>query len=159
VSNTRFHVARILGALQWLVAGAVIVSATGCANLGGLPGFSLGSNGEPAPISGPNGVCTVEVHGRGKPNTTSVPLTAESRIQDVLEASGADRTFRKMKVHVVRQSPRNPEEKVRLSSQFDPKTNKISMATDYAVMSGDKIVVVEDKTTKLDETLGAMLPF
>jgi hypothetical protein len=142
-----------------LLAGVVVASVTGCANLGGLPGFSLRASGEPESITGPNRVCTVEVHDRGKPNTITVPLTAESRVQDVLVASDVIGKFRKMKVYVVRQSPRHPEEQVRLSTQFDPQERRISLETDYAVMSGDKIVVVEDKTTQIDKTLGSILPF
>lgn len=158
VSNTQCPVAVRVKILRFTLAVAAIASLTGCTNLGGLSGFSLGQSGEPA-ITGPNGVCTVEVYDGGKPTTTSVPLTAESRVQDVLESCSASKRFAKMKVQVVRQSPRHPEEQVRLSCQFDPKSRRISMETDYALMSGDRIVVVEDNSSKLDKTLGAILPF
>ena len=149
---------RFLRAIQLLIAMAAVSLFTGCANLGGLPGFSLSKSGTPEPTS-PHGICTVEIHDGGKPETITVPLNPESRVQSVLDESDTSDRFRKMKIYVARQSPRNPEEQVRLKSVIDPKSNKIKLETDYAIVNGDKIVVVEDKSTKLDKTLGAILPF
>ena len=156
-SDHRYSI-RNLFAVQLLISAALLSCCTGCANLGGLPGFSLGKNGTPEPTS-PHGVCQVEIHDGGKPEVISVRLTPESRVQTVLDEADASDRFGKMKVYVVRQSPRHAEEQVRLSSTIDPKTHKVKLETDYAIVNGDKIVVVEDKSTKLDKALGAILPF
>lgn len=156
-SDQRYSI-RNLFAVQLLMLATVISCCTGCANLGGLPGFSLGKNGTPEPTS-PHGICKVEIHDGGKPQVISIQLTPESRVQTVLDEAEASDRFRKMKVYVVRQSPRHAEEQVRLSSAIDSKTHKIKLETDYAIVNGDKIVVVEDKSTKLDKALGSILPF
>ncbi|MCA9216619.1 MAG: hypothetical protein KDB27_26295 [Planctomycetales bacterium] len=141
-----------------LVASSLLVSSVGCATFGGLPGFSIGSDGDPAPAS-PHGVCTVEIRDGGKAEKTTIALTPESRVQTVLDESGAAKKFRKMKVYVVRQSPRHELEEVKLSSTVDAKTGKVTLETDYAIVAGDRVVVVEDRSTALDKTLSAILPF
>ena len=133
-----------------------LLLTSGCSNLlthGTLP--SLSAKTDEGSVS-PTESCVVELHGEfGKPRKMILPVTAETRAQDILAASGA--RYRKMKVMILRPSPQNPAEVVKLACDFDPGDRKITLHTDYAVLPGDRVVVQQDTSTIVDDVVEGLI--
>ena len=96
--------------------------------------------------------CVVELHGEfGKPRTISVPVSGDTRVQDVLEASRAAGKFRRMDLMIVRPAPRDPQQMVKLVCHYDPGERQVTWDTDYAVLPGDRVIVTQDASTVVDD--------
>ncbi len=99
---------------------------------------------------------TVEI----KPESGSVqqfdrPLTGEVWLQDVVTQSGAPKRFRRMNIEVQRRSANGQWAKMK--AEVDRRTKKITIETDYAIHPGDRIVIVQDTSTAIDDVLGPFL--
>ena len=138
----------------------VASTSIGCANLGGLSQASFfGASQEPAPVATSVNHCVVQIRkSANKSEEIVVPITPESRVQDVLTESGAIKKFGNMKIFIVRQSPKNPTQKIRLQADFDPKERQVTMHTDYGVFPGDRIIVGQDDTNAIDRFISRVMP-
>lgn len=136
---------------------AVSVGLTGCANIGPLGSFALPKN-EPAVENKAVGQCTVEFQRGRKTESQTLPVTAETRVQTVLEQTKAYSKFGRMEVMVVRPANKKPQQVVKLVANIDLKKKQVSWDTDYAVLPGDRVIIKKDDSTILDRTLASVLP-
>jgi hypothetical protein len=106
----------------------------------------------------PAGTCTVELRTRTRrPQTLEVPLSDQTRVQDVLDASRATSKFRNLDVFILRPTPQASEPMLKLGCRFDHKARRIVLETDYAVLPGDRVVVREDTSVGVEKLVGMLL--
>ena len=133
-----------------------LLLSSGCSNLmttGALPFLSRHVE---EPAVAPTDTCSVEVHGEfGKPRKFSMPVSADTRAQNVVEAAGIP--FRKMNVFILRAAPRDPSQTVKLPCHFDPAERSITYDTDYAVLPGDRVIIQQDTSTFVDGMVESLL--
>lgn len=136
---------------------SVLLVANGCSSMltgGALPFLSAKAETLPPPTAS----CTVEFHSEyGKPRKLTVPVSDQTRIQDVLEASRARGRFRQMNVTILRPSPRDPQQMVKLACNYNSGDRKVTWDTDYAVLPGDRVVITRDTTTAVDNVVESVL--
>lgn len=111
------------------------------------------------PEANPQGVCQVEIKAAGrKAKSEVVTLTPETRAQDIVEQTGADKKFRRMEIAIERPTGRMPGEKIRLVANYDRKEDTVTWNTDYAILPGDTVYITEDNSTMLDDVLDKVVP-
>lgn len=144
-------------AVAILTLCCVLLAANGCSSIltsGSLPFLSAKADTSPAPTAS----CTVEFHSEyGKPRKMTVPVTEQTRIQDVLETSHARSRFRQMNVMILRPAPRDPQQMVKLACNYDAGDRKVTWDTDYAVLPGDRVIVTRDTTSSVDGVMESVL--
>lgn len=136
--------------------------ASGCSSLPATNNLSLVGKDQSAGISvEPSGVCTVEMRSAGRrAKTVEVPVTPDTRVQDVLQASKAFKRFHLPEVVLVRQIQKPNQPNLKLNCRYDRRDKKIGWESDYAVMPGDRIMVREDKSKGMGDMLGSVVgPF
>ncbi|MDA7951182.1 MAG: hypothetical protein MPJ24_06805 [Pirellulaceae bacterium] len=82
-------------------------------------------------------------------------INETTTLQKALADSGAVKKFSRMKVHILRKGATGKTE--RLNAEFDHFKQKVKIASDYHLHSGDRIVVVEDTRTVFDDVLEAAI--
>jgi hypothetical protein len=114
---------------------------------------------EDGKLEPPPGNFTVEVQpAKGKPTAKEQPLAGHLTVQEALEHTKANKKFRKFKLELYRPLPDGRTHSMVL--QYDRKNKCVDPEYDYAIQAGDRLVVVEDTSTVLDEMLDAMsVPF
>jgi hypothetical protein len=96
---------------------------------------------------------TIEVRARGrKPKETQVVVQGNETVQSSIELVKANKLFRGLDVAVVRQSNQSHQEEI-LKVPYDRRKKKVDMMHDYAVLPGDRVMIVEDNTSFIDEML------
>lgn len=141
-------------ALMFLIG--LLIAANGCANLtpsAALPFINQGTaEAEPAPTA----TCWVEMRPvSGKAKKIQLPITQDMRVDQVLDDSRV--SFRQMDVFILRQSPEDPNQHVKLEIRFDRDTGQVKWDTDYAIHPDDRIIVKEETLTVFDEAYNALL--
>jgi hypothetical protein len=86
-----------------------------------------------------------------------VPISAETRVQDVLDASRATSKFRNLDVVIMRPTSHASEPMLKMPCRFDRHRRRIGWETDYAVLPDDRLIVREDTTSPLDRVMGSLL--
>jgi hypothetical protein len=147
------------GALRCWPLVLLLLSTSGCSSLsvtGALP--LTRADSEATSTASPAASCTVELRtGRRRAKTVDVPLSRETRVQDVLDASRATSKFRSLDVVIMRPTSNASEPLLKLPCRFDRDNRRIGWETDYAVLPGDRVVVREDTTRPFDRVMGSML--
>lgn len=140
-----------------LMLTLLALTATGCSTFSNITAFpklgedAVASSEQPAQ-------CTVELrHSARRTKSIQVPLSAESRVQDVLDASQASSKFRNLDVYILRPTKHPTEPALKMVCQFDRKTRRIDLQTDYAVLPGDRVIVSEARSNPMDEMLGGLI--
>ena len=105
----------------------------------------------------PKSSCIVEFRGGSRNKTVTVPVSAETRVQDALEVSRATSKFRNLSVFVIRATPQGPQPALKMACRFDRKERRIGFESDYAVLPGDRIVVSEDHSRKIDQIVSSVV--
>jgi hypothetical protein len=106
----------------------------------------------------PDNSCIAELRGEyGKPRQVTVPVTAQTRVQDIVEATRVHSRFRKMKVMILRPEPDAPGQLVKLVCNYDPAERQITWDTDYGVQPGDRILFRQDTSTVVDDLVEGIL--
>jgi hypothetical protein len=90
----------------------------------------------------------------GKPQVKSLPVEGEMFVQDALEKSGAYRTYHRFNVDLVRMTPQGTPH--RMTVTVDRSKRKVEPQCNYHVRPGDKLIVVEDTTTVVDDMLQSL---
>ena len=106
----------------------------------------------PAPDAPPPAKYTVEIRPEnGKPQAVEKTLTDQTYVQTALEQTGAAKKFQRATIEVFRPLPSGGWHKMNL--ELDKDTHKVPPEYDYAVLPGDRIVVIEDTTTIMDDVM------
>jgi hypothetical protein len=96
---------------------------------------------------------TVEFHASdARPQRLKLPLQEVTYIQGALEQSGALQRFARMKIHLYRRLPNRIGEH-KLDIAFDRGKRRVEPSFDYAIRPGDRLVIIEDTSTALDDML------
>ena len=134
--------------------------AAGCSSLpsgAGLPLLGAAKKNEAPAEASPQTMCTVEMHGSSKrPKAVQIPITPNTRVQDVLVASKAAKRYSAPDVVLVRQVQGGSDRSVKLACRYDRKENRIAWDSDYAVHPGDRIMVREDKSNPMGSMLNSV---
>jgi hypothetical protein len=114
---------------------------------------------EDGKLQPPPGNFTVEVQPEGgEPVAKEQPLVGHLTVQQALEHTRADKKFKKFKLELHRPLPDGRWHK--LVVKYDRDQKHVEPDFDYAIQSGDRLIVMQDTTTILDEALDALtLPF
>lgn len=141
--------------LVWLICPLLCV---GCAHLPGSNSFPTWLAKSPTEQTTSAASCTVEFRASGRSSkTVSIPVTGETRVQEVLESSRALSKFRNLSVYVLRRTPESTEPALKMVCRFDRKSRHITFETDYAVLPGDRIFVSEDHSSRFDQILTSVV--
>ncbi|MCU0878634.1 MAG: hypothetical protein MUF06_12685 [Pirellulaceae bacterium] len=114
---------------------------------------------EDGKLAAPPANFMVEVQtAKGKSEAKEQPLAGHLTIQQALVETKANKRFDRFTLELVRPLPDGRRH--RMTVDYD-RTNKcVDPAFDYAILPGDRIIVVEDTTTMIDDMLDrAMKPF
>ncbi len=137
--------------------------STGCATFGDSSAFKLpGTSGPDGadPTAAPQEHCTVVLQpGRGEQDVVQVPLTGGATVQTALDQSKATRKFRRMEIYVLRKPPsrgNRPSQVQKMNVEFNRKRRRVDAEYDYALYPNDRVVVQEDMTTIIDDTVEAV---
>jgi len=109
----------------------------------------------PAPV----GKYSVEIRSeKGKPQSVEKEMTEPLHVQTALEQTGAAKKFPRAFIELYRPLPNGGWHKMEL--EFDRENHRVPPEFDYAVLPGDRIVVIEDATSLIDDFMvRAMRPF
>jgi hypothetical protein len=92
----------------------------------------------------------VEIHPHdGKPKTVELQHTDQLHVQEALEKAGAAKKFRRMYVRMIRPLPSGGWHKMEL--EYDRANRRIAPEYDYAVLPGDRLMVIEDNSNTLTD--------
>jgi hypothetical protein len=132
--------------------------------LAGMPGCSLFQEqvsprltsevlpGEAAGVAPQVDKFTVELRAdSGKTAVVEQPISGELTVQQALEQSKALKRFKRMDIELYRPLPSGGWHKMTL--EFDRGSRTVPPEYDYAVLPGDRIVLIEDTSTFLDDIL------
>ncbi|MEQ8785631.1 MAG: hypothetical protein RIC55_05010 [Pirellulaceae bacterium] len=109
------------------------------------------------PAPGAPAYTVVEVPSLGQPDTFAVPLEKPLTVQQALEQTGAGYRFGLKEVYIERTAPEAGKPH-KLAVTFAPGGRTISPETDYALYPGDRLIVKEDPTTLMEQTLEGLKP-
>jgi hypothetical protein len=114
---------------------------------------------EDGKLQPPPGNFTVEVQpAGGKSDAKEQPLVGHLTVQQALEHTRADKKFNKFNLELHRPLPDGRWHKMVV--KYDRQQKLVDPEFDYAVQSGDRLIVVQDTTTLFDEALDRLsLPF
>jgi hypothetical protein len=105
-----------------------------------------------APAAKPAASYIVEIRPEnGKLQSVEKPLTDQTYIQTALDQTGASKKFKRASIEVFRPLPAGGWHKMNL--ELDKDTHRVPPEFDYAVLPGDRIVVIEDSETILDDIM------
>lgn len=108
-----------------------------------------GASGAPA---APQAKVVVEVHpNKGESKLVERALTEPTSAQQMLEQSGMTKKFRRMTVDLVRPLPAGGHHKIALT--YDRQTKRLTSETDYALQPGDRLIIIEEDKTALDDMM------
>jgi hypothetical protein len=106
----------------------------------------------PAPDAPPTAKYFVEIRPEsGKAKSVEKPLTEPIHVQTAIEQTGAAKKFARAEIALFRPLPSGGWHKMTL--EYDRESHSIPPEYDYAVLPGDRIVVVEDSTTVIDDVM------
>lgn len=88
-----------------------------------------------------------------KPQTHEI--TEGMTVQNVIDATGAQRKFGKMEIVVKRQLP-GKQIRHRLNVDYDPKKKRVPYDQDYTVHPNDIILIAPDTSTQIDKAFDAL---
>jgi hypothetical protein len=88
---------------------------------------------------------------KGGPQAVEKELTDQVHVQTALEKTGAAKKFKRMAVELYRPLPNGGWHKMNL--EFDPEARRVAPESDYAVLPGDRIIVIQDTKTMLDDIM------
>jgi hypothetical protein len=138
--------------------------ATGCSMF--QPRLSPELNAQVTPhgvedgkLAPPPGNFTVEVQpAGGKPVAKEQPLVGPLTVQEALEHTKANKRFSKFNLELHRPLPDGRMH--RMVVQYDRQKKLVDPEFDYTILAGDRLIVVQDTTSMLDEALDMItLPF
>ena len=110
---------------------------------------------EDGKVEAPPANFTVEVRpAKGEPIAKEQPLAGPLTVQEALEHTKANKKYRKFKLELHRPLPDGRVHSMVL--QYDRKAKHVDPEFDYAILPGDRVIVLEDTTTMLDEFLDAV---
>jgi hypothetical protein len=114
---------------------------------------------EDGKVEPPPGSFTVEVQpASGKPIAKEQPLVGHLTAQQALENTKADKKFKKFNLELHRPLPDGRWHKMVL--KYDRSAKHVDPEFDYTILPGDRLIVVQDTRTLLDEAMDAVtLPF
>ena len=144
-----------LTVLAWLAIASGLV---GCSIFKDQTQPKLAAEVQPggAPAQAPSGRYSVEIRSeRGKPQSVEKEMTEPLHVQTALEQTGAAKKFPRAFIELYRPLPNGGWHKMEL--EFDRENHRVPPEFDYAVLPGDRIVVIEDSTNILDDFMARAL--
>src|SRR5262245_38315954 len=138
--------------LTFLGIAAILSSFVGCSMFKeqASPKLSAEVKPGPAPDAPPAAKYVVEIRPeKGKPQSVEKTLADQTYIQTALDQTGAGKKFDRANIEVFRPLPNGGWHKMNL--ELDKDTHRVPPEYDYAVLPGDRIVVIEDPTTIIDD--------
>lgn len=114
---------------------------------------------EDGKLEAPPGNFTVEVRpAKGQPIAKEQPLAGHLTVQEALEHTKANKKFGKFNLELHRPLPDGRVHSMLL--EYDRAEKHVDPEFDYAILPGDRVIVIEDTTTLFDEFMDRMsMPF
>ena len=91
----------------------------------------------------------------GRTQSFERAISGPTHVQEVVDQSGALKRFRRLDLSLVRTLPHGGLH--RLPVEYDKNVRKVSPASDYTLMPGDRLIIKEDSTTIIDDMLKSAL--
>ncbi len=133
----------------------ILLLGSGCATLS--PG---GTELPEAPASGAPGqpMILVEMQSPEKGGSeVKIPLSAAPTLQAAVEQSKAARKFKRFHIAISRLPHHSAPAPQKLVSKYDHVAKRVPFEYDYSLQAGDRVVIVEDKTSTLDDVFGTIV--
>ena len=89
---------------------------------------------------------------RGKPSVEKIDITGPVTVQDALEASGATKKFRGMKISLGR-IIKDKSELLKLPVEYQLRSKSVRPEQNYQILPGDTITVSPSKSDALDKII------
>lgn len=135
-----------------LLLAVSLVSFSGCQTL------TIGAGTPQAqaelPIDSPK--FTLRVGKGNSVKTTEMLIDGSKSVQSVLEENGLIRELGAMEIAIVRKIP-NSDRKHRLPVAFNPKSKRVPVEADYAILPGDTLLVKRASHSPLLQAAGSLL--
>jgi len=135
-----------------LAAAAILSGLTGCSMFREKPIPKLGAEVTPGAATPASSAAkfTIEIQpSKGKPQAVEKQLTDQVHVQTALEQSGALKKWKRVVVKIYRPLPKGGWHKMDL--EFDRESHRVPPEFDYAILPGDRIIVIEDTSTVFDD--------
>jgi hypothetical protein len=157
--EARFSMTTCLASARWfLLLGFATLATTGCATINPDPFNLLGAK-KNEPLD-PAKAVIVEIRAdAAAPAAVPVAHLDGMLVQDALAKSGVIKRFSRMDVKLMRPRPdgKGPH---KMDVTYDGKARRVSPGTDYALLPGDRVIVVEDTRTEFDDMVDKIVgPF
>ena len=122
-----------------------------------LPGDEAApQSGDQAKNSDPANQITIEFQSAsGKAEGLARPLTGELCVQELLEQTRATKKFRRFNLELYR--PLSGGRWHRMMLEYDRASRCVPPESDYGLLPGDRLVVVEDTSTMVDDIANTFL--
>jgi hypothetical protein len=99
---------------------------------------------------------TVEFHSqRGPAQRLEQPLDGPLVVSDALKKTNAARRFKRMDIFVIRKGADGRG--IKMQVDYDRRARNPVAQHDYAIHPGDRIIVVDDPSTVIDDMAGSIL--
>ncbi len=145
-------------ATLWFFLG-LISFASGCTSLTpskSLSGFWDDETAEAKVDLSHGPHCWVEIRPlSGESERVQLAVVPDMRMAQVIEQSNV--SYRHMDAYILRGSPDNPSQQVKLEIRFDRDSGKVKWDTDYAIHPNDRVIIKEEAFTVLDEAYNSLL--
>jgi hypothetical protein len=138
--------------LTMLASLAIVSGLVGCSVFKDQTQPKLAAEVQPGPphAPAPVGKYSVEIRAeKGKPQSVEREMTEPIHVQTALEQTGAAKRFPRAVIELYRPLPNGGWHKMDL--EFDRENHRVPPEFDYALLPGDRIVVIEDATNMLDD--------
>lgn len=95
--------------------------------------------------------------GESTEKSVKLPLASAPTLQAAVDQSKATRKFKRFHIAISRLPQKPGGQPQTLVSKYDHVSKKIPFDSDYALRPGDRVVIVEDKTSVVDDMLGGFI--
>lgn len=146
---------RSLRAVLFATLSATLLSS-GCASLD-LSVLSFAEKPAKPAIGPDTPTYFIELHGSGKPQRATMPLTGPTLVGDVIGNMRGNIPFARYKAIIVRQTAKGPH-KMPIYWEND-RSGMVAHPSNYAVHPNDRVIIAQNNNTYLDDLMNkAMQP-
>lgn len=146
-------------------AVAIAAASAGCTAVPSMSDIWFGPPSEPTPEMKAEAeriaslpTYTMEVRYDGyEAKRKEIPLEEVVFVQDAIDKSGVKGNMGRMKVFILRPQP-GMIEPLRLPCDYDARKKIVANNMNYQIRPGDRLYLVEDPTTPLDDIVSSIFP-
>ncbi|GAA4425954.1 hypothetical protein [Bremerella cremea] len=135
---------------------AIIMLGSGCSTVP-TSDSAVTPDQAPAPPNQPMILVEMQSPERGTRSTQKIPLHAAPTLQAAVDQSRVESKYKRFHIAISRFPQHQGGQPQKLISQYDHHAGQIPYEYDYQLQAGDRVVIVEDGTSSVDDIFGSIM--